>query len=76
MMKSRLCAGLVAAFTLTLSGCGSGGEDAPQKAPTQEEAKAALEKAGATDSGSTTPGVLKKKSGRKSAGENVPAKAD
>lgn len=76
MMKSRLCAGLVAAFTLTLIGCGSGGEDAPPIAPTQEEAKAALEKAGATDSGSTKPGVLKKKSGRKSAGENVPAKAD
>ena len=73
-MKSRLCAGLLAAFTLTLIGCGAG-EDAPPKAPTQAEAKAALEKAGASNSGSTTPGVLKK-AGRKSAGENVPAKAD
>lgn len=75
-MKSKFCAGLVACFSLTLIGCGAGGEDAPPKAPTQAEAQAALDKAGATDSGSTKPGVLKKKSGRKSAGENTPAKAD
>jgi hypothetical protein len=77
MMKSRICAGLIAGgFSLTLIGCGAGGEDAPPTAPSQAEAKAALEKSGATDSGSTTPGVVKKKSGRKSAGENTPAKAD
>ena len=76
MMKSRICAGLIAGFSLTLIGCGVGGEDAPPTAPSEAEAKAALEKAGATDSGSTKPGVLKKKSGRKSAGENTPAKAD
>jgi hypothetical protein len=75
-MKSHLCAVLLGAFSLALVGCGGGGEDAPPKAPSQADAKAALEKSGAKDSGSTSPGVLKRPGKKKSASENTPAKPD
>lgn len=72
-MKARFGIALSAGLAFSLIGCGGGGEDAPPAAPSQAEAKAALEKAG--DKGQTaSPGVLKKKG--KTGKENTPAKPD